>query len=140
MKKVLALIIVSTIILSFGTESLAMSGDMPASVIRPAYMYISSFGAALEINSIGVATCEGIMSHILTDGSCELIIELKKLDSNKNWDTIATWTSTGLQKCADYRYRAVSRGTYRVYVTAKVYDSSGNLVETQSVHTITDTY
>lgn len=140
MKKVLVLIIVSAIILSFGTQSLAISGDMPTSIIRPAYMHISSFGAALEINSIGVATCEGIMSHGLTDGTCELIIELKKLNSDKSWDTIATWTSTGLQKCADYRYRAVSRGTYRVYVTAKVYDSSGKLVESQSVHSITDTY
>ncbi|HKM00827.1 MAG TPA: hypothetical protein VJ083_02105 [Sedimentibacter sp.] len=140
MKKVLAFIIISTIILSFGTQSLAMIEESPTSIIKPAYTYISSFGAALEINSIGVATCEGIMSHTLTDGTCELVIELKKLDSNKNWDTIATWTSTGLQKCADYRYRAVSRGTYRVYVTAKVYDSSGNLVESQLVHSITDTY
>ncbi len=66
--------------------------------------------------------------------------ELQKLDTDKSWVTVSTWTKEGTTKYADYQYRAVSRGTYRVTVTAKVYNSSGSLVETQSVYSITDTY
>ncbi len=140
MKKTLALIIVLTIMLSFGTHSLATTNEIPINDITPMYTYIANFGAALEIDSLGIATSEGILTHTLIDGSCELIMKLQKLDTDKSWVTVSTWTKEGTTKCADYQYRAVSRGTYRVTVTAKVYNSSGSLVETQSVYSITDTY
>lgn len=140
MKKTFVLVIVLTIILSFGTHSLATINEMPTNNIVPMYTNIANFGAALEIDSLGIATCEGILTHRLYDGSCELTMKLQKLGTDKSWNTIATWSAEGTTKCSDYQYKAVSRGTYRVAVTAKVYNSSGSLVETQSVYSITDTY
>lgn len=139
MKKILALVIVLTIILSFGTQSLAAINEVSAIDIMPMYISIANFGAALEIDSLGIATCEGILTHRLIDGSSELVMKLQKLE-NKSWTTISTWTEEGSTKCSIYKNKAVSRGTYRVAVTAKIYDSSGSLIETQSVYSITDTY
>ena len=116
-----------------------ISYRMPTNNIIPMYTNIANFGAALEIDSLGIATCEGILTHRLIDGSCELVMKLQKLE-NKSWTTISTWTEEGSTKCSIYKNKAVSRGTYRVAVTAKIYDSSGSLVETQSVYSITDTY
>ncbi|MEL7648744.1 MAG: hypothetical protein AAGU76_11660 [Sedimentibacter sp.] len=140
MKKIIVLIIVLTFVLSFSTQSLAaINGDV-ASIITPMYTNIASIGASLEISSLGIATCEGILTHRLNDGSCELTMKLQKLNTDKSWSTIATWTAEGLTKCSNYQYRAVSRGTYRVAVTGKVYDSLRNLSETQSVYSIIVTY
>lgn len=140
MKKIFVLIIILTIVVSFGTHSFATSNEMTTPIITPMYINISTFAASLEIDNLGIATCEGILTHRLYDGSCELIMKLQKLGTDKSWNTIATWTAEGSLKCADFQYRAVSRGTYRVAVTAKVYNSSGNLTEEQTVYSISDTY
>ncbi len=43
-------------------------------------------------------------------------------------------------KCANEQFRAVSKGTYRLSVTGKVYNSSGNLIETETINSISRTY
>lgn len=142
MKKFLVLIMVLTFILSIGTQSLATTtaAGVTTSIITPMYVNIANFGASLDIDSFGLATCEGILTHRLYDGSCELTMKLQKLGTDKSWSTIATWSSEGTTKCSDYQYRQVSRGTYRVAVTGKVYDNLGNISETQSVYSIIVTY
>lgn len=142
MKKFLVLIMVLTFILSIGTQSLATTAaaGVTTSIITPMYVNIANFGASLDIDSFGLATCEGILTHRLYDGSCELTMKLQKLGTDKSWTTIATWSAEGTTKCSDYQYRQVSRGTYRVAVTGKVYDSLGNISETQSVYSIIVTY
>jgi len=140
MKKILTLIVVLIILLSFGTQSLAAINEIPGTIIRPMYTNILYLGATLEIDSLGIATCSGTITQNISEGSCELVMKMQKLDTDKSWDTIATWTKEGLGRSSDTQYRAVSRGTYRIYVTGKVYNSSGTLIETQTAYSVTKTY
>lgn len=139
MKKILSLIIIMTILLSLGTQSFAIVNEVPSREISLRYVNLMTLGTAFTIDSLGIASCGGNMTQSLSDGSCKLIINLQKQTSS-GWDTIKTWTKEGIMKCINVQYRAVSSGTYRLYVIGKVYDSSGDFVESSTVYSPTKTY
>ncbi|MGD9569516.1 MAG: hypothetical protein AB7V48_14595 [Sedimentibacter sp.] len=139
MKRVVGLIIVMSILLTFGMQAYA-SDEKIAGEISPMYINLMSLSSYLDIDKLGIAACTANLTQSLSDGSCKLIMNLQKLDSDGKWSTIATWTKEGVMKCVNSQYRAVSRGKFRLSVTGEVYDSNGNFIESGVVNSITKTY
>lgn len=93
--------------------------------IKPYYVGATDATCGLDIAS-GKATCEGTV--ILRSGySASLTLKLQKSPDGKSWSTLKTWTATGTSISKPYY---VSSGyNYRATLTAKVYNSSGTLVD-----------
>ena len=99
--------------------------------IQPRWSYLNSVAADLDINWLGVATCTG--SAVARDSvTIELCIYLQQR-TQSGWETLRTWTSTGEVSSGVQGQYAVYKGfTYRVIVSAVVYDIQGNILETGS--------
>lgn len=110
-------------------------------LIAPQFTYISLLSPGLSINSSGKATCIGLASAYDSSHTTELTVELQK-SSGSGWSTIKSWSasSTGASIAVVEENYYVVRGTYRVCATAKVCNTSGNLLETQSLYSDTSTY
>ena len=119
-----------------GTKNAGAQG-----IIMPQFTYISVLIPGLSINSIGTATCAGLASAYNSSHRTILTVELQKSNAG-GWSTIKSWSasSTGasLAKIEEDYY--VARGTYRVRATAKVYNASGTLLESQSLYSDTVIY
>ncbi|AGL03312.1 hypothetical protein [Desulfoscipio gibsoniae] len=110
-------------------------------LIAPQFTYISLLSPGLSINSSGKATCVGLASAYNSSHTTKLTVELQK-STDSGWSTIKTWSAsaTGVSIADIEEDYYVVRGTYRVCATAKVYNTSGNLLETQSLYSTTSTY
>jgi len=138
MRKIISLIMLLIILLSFGLQATAAeSGTID---ISPMWTNLITLGTTLSIDSSGKATCTGNMTQNLSNGTCVLVMNLQKLDSNNTWYTIATWTKEGTTKCVNTTYKTVSKGTYRLSVTGKVYNSYGNFIESGTTNSISKIY
>ena len=87
--------------------------------------------AYLDINLLGVATCEGsATARALVD--VKVTVRLQQL-TDTGWSTIKTWSATN-EGCssASGKYAVYSGYTYRTTVSAYVYDEDGNIIETGS--------
>lgn len=119
-----------------GTKKEAKKG-----VVTPQFTYISMLNPGLSISSSGKATCVGIVTLYDDSHSVDLTVSLQKSTSS-GWSTIKAWTvsGTGTAGAETEQYYYVVSGTYRVAATAKVYNASGSLLETQTVYSATVTY
>ncbi|WP_347487747.1 hypothetical protein [Desulfoscipio sp. XC116] len=110
-------------------------------LITPQFTYISLLSPGLSINSSGKATCMGLASAYNSSHTTKLTVKLQK-STGSGWSTIKTWSAsaTGVSIADIEEDYYVARGTYQVCATAKVYNASGNLLETQSLHSATSTY
>ena len=119
-----------------GTKNEAKKG-----VITPQFTYISMLNPGLSINSSGKATCVGIVTLYDDSHSVDLTVSLQK-STGSGWSTIKAWTvsGTGVAGAETEQYYYVVSGTYRVSATAKVYNASGSLLETQTLYSATVTY
>lgn len=119
-----------------GTENKGTQG-----LIAPQFTYISSLSSGLSINSSGKAICAGLASAYNSSHTTKLTVELQK-SSGGGWSTIKSWSasSTGTSIADIEESFYVVRGAYRVCATAKVYNVSGGLLETQSLYSATSSY
>jgi len=119
-----------------GTENKESQG-----LSSPQFTYISLLSSGLSINSSGKATCAGLASAYNSSHTTKLTVELQK-SSGSGWSTIKSWsasaTGTSIADIEESYY--VVRGTYRVCATAKVYNASNVLLETQLLYSDTETY
>lgn len=124
---------------AFATDKL--KNKDPQGTITPLFTHISTLDAGLTIDSSGKATCIGNVTLYNNSYSTDLTVQLQRYTST-GWSTIKSWTSsgTGIPGTEIVAYYYVTRGTYRVLSTAKVYDTYGYLVETQSQLSATVTY
>ncbi|MEL1134138.1 hypothetical protein AAC978_03055 [Desulfitobacterium sp. THU1] len=110
-------------------------------VVTPQFTYISSIIPSFKINSSGKSTSYGGASTYNSTHTIYVNIELQRY-SGSNWSTIKSWSISGsggnLVGTENDYY--VTRGTYRICVTAKVYDAYSNLMETQSIYSSAITY
>lgn len=109
--------------------------------VSPLFTYIYSISKGLSIDSSGKSTSLGGASTYSSYQTINVNVQLQK-SSGSTWTTIKSWSVSGpgdpgVETVNDYY---VVSGTYRVCVTAKAYDASGNLLETQSVYSATKTY
>lgn len=87
--------------------------------------------------SSGSYTCYG-STRVASGYSAGVTVELQKYTSG--WGTIMTWSASGGSKASLNQPYAVPRGTYRLKVTHKAYNSSGSLVESFVKYSNTVTY
>jgi len=104
-----------------------------STTVSARYKHIDMIVASLTINSSGLATCEGGVYPSDSDTNTTLIVELQKFSGGSwgkddSWSTSGTGTNTIMLSGKKY----VVHGKYRVVVTAKVYSSSGALLENES--------
>jgi len=80
----------------------------------------------LTLGALGKLTCEG-QTEVQDGYSAGLIMELQKYD--KEWITIKTWTGTDTDCIMMYQNWYVEKGTYRLQLTHKAYDSNIKQIE-----------
>ena len=98
--------------------------------VQPRWKDLYSFAIDLDISSGGTATCETSVSTTTQTNTIDLSMHLEQYD-NGRWVIIKTWTGSYGPNADMTKYRAVPSGYYyRVSVSAAVYDSNGNAVET----------
>lgn len=110
-------------------------------IISPQFTAILSMSAGLSINSSGKATCAGSVTPSNDTYTADMTVSLEKSTGN-GWSTIKSWTGsgTGYFGVVIDAYYYVTSGTYRVCTTAKIYNSSGTLLETESFYSAERTY
>lgn len=110
-------------------------------VITPKFSYISLLNAGLWINSSGKATNIGNASAYNSSHTTKLTVQLQK-STNSGWSAVRSWSvsSSGTAVAGIEQDYYVVHGTYRVCATAKVYNASGNLLESKSAYSDTVTY
>ena len=104
-------------------------------LISPNFTYIWSISAGLGISSSGKAHYSGSIDASSNSYTVALTVSLQKSTSN-GWTTVKSWSGSGSGQCGliveGYYY--VDNGTYRVCSSAKVYKSTGLLLETASFY------
>ncbi len=143
MKKFICMLLVFLIAAFFITPVYAADkgNSLGPPEIVPQFTHIWVLTPGLEINSSGKATCIGDVTIYDDTFTIVLTVELQKLGNN-NWDTIKTWTKSGIGKSGALIVESyyVAKGTYRVSANAKVYNTSGTLLENRSLYSRTVTY
>lgn len=128
MRKTLAVLMVIGILCTMIIPVTAATNE---NTIQPRWSYLDSVYAYIDINWLGVATCEGT-AVARSSVDVEVVVRLQqKLDSG--WYTVESWSDAGTGTAGTGGKIAVARGyDYRVTVSAYVYDDNGNIVETGS--------
>lgn len=131
MKRTISLML--AIILSFSFAFSVSAQEQEQNSIMPRYAYIAATLVNIYIDkSANVTTNHAYFDTY--DRTLEVQIELKlQRYNNSKWNTVKTWTASGIGEAEVYKTWAVPSGyTYRDYVIFKVYDSNGNLLESVS--------
>lgn len=129
MKKVITLLL--SIVLVFGVmapAALAVSDD---GSVQPRYFRIDTYTVDFDIDNSGKSSCYcKVMSGTSTD-TVDLTMELQRYEDG-DWETKKTWTGSGTCIASLNKNWYVTSGyDYQLRITAKVYDSTGRLRETQ---------
>lgn len=130
MKKYISLVLVMVLLFS-STITASATSNSNTITIQPRWSYLDTVSAYININALGIATCEGRATSrdALT---VETVVRLQQL-TDTGWSTIKTWSSTSVGSASVSKTYAVYAGyTYRTSVTGYVYDSNGNIIETGS--------
>lgn len=131
MKKLISLFLIAFLLISTVSPVYAAPPAETESTIQPRWSYLDTVTAYLDINILGVATCEGsATARALVD--VKVTVRLQQL-TDTGWSTIKTWSATN-EGCssASGKYAVYSGYTYRTTVSAYVYDEDGNIIETGS--------
>lgn len=92
------------------------------------YIGLEDVTANLNISGNGYAECSG-SAEVRSGYSVTVVMELQQ--KNGAWIPIETWSKSGRYVSMNESYRVANKYNYRVVVTAKVYNSSGSLVESK---------
>lgn len=134
MKKGIRLVLCLILALSMATVANAESNIMPC------YDYVSSISSTLSINS-GTAKAVG---KVATDQNLKtsIVVRLQRESSSGTWITISSWTGSNSDGASEAGgTKAITSGyDYRVYVTGKVYNSAGTVIETVNKYSTTKSY
>lgn len=105
-----------------------------SSTVSARYQYIDVLSVSLTINSSGLSNHGGYVMPSDSNTSTTLSVELQKKNGS-SWDNEDSLSASGsgTRTVSKSGSKYVGRGTYRVVLTARVYSSSGTLLETQSV-------
>jgi len=143
MKKTVVTILVVCMLALTTTKAYAVSSTSftDENIISPNYTYILLLSSGLDINSAGKAHCSGSVDASSNSYTAKLTVALQKY-SNDSWQTIKSWSDSGSgqSNLIIEKYYYVANGTYRVCTTAKIYNSSGTLLENKSVYSDEEIY
>lgn len=99
--------------------------------VQPLFIRITRLSRDFSVSSSGYANCYGRVELDNTSDTAELTMELQRSTNESDWETIKDWSASG--KCVvelNKGWYVASGYSYRIHITAKVYTSSGSLVET----------
>lgn len=144
MKKIVSMVFLALFITLLSFPAYAAQrprNNSPDSHVHVNYVNIASLNAGLSLNSSGKATCTGSVTLYSKSNTAQLSVQLQKYSSG-SWSTLYTWSATarGTSPTNIVKSYNVARGQYRVSTTAKVYNASGTLLETQTARSATRTY
>lgn len=105
------------------------------------YVNISALNAGLSIDSSGRASCTGNVTLYNRSNTVALSVQLQRYSSG-GWSNVKSWSISahGNTPAEIVNSYYVTSGKYRVSCTAKVYNASGSLLETQTAYSATQTY
>jgi len=131
-KTLLSKVAIFTIILSFNlslfTFVFAQSCDKyENTVIVPQNIAITKGYNNITLGALGKLNCQG-ETQVLYGYLAGITMELQEL-KNKEWTTIKTWSQTDADYVALSTSYFVLKGTYRLRLTHKAYDSNMKQVE-----------
>lgn len=126
MKRIVSVMLIICMVFSFASAAVPEDDG-----IMPLYDKLRVISSLLTINSLGYAEAYGTAT-VRPGYNVEATIELQELDGS--WNTISSYTSSGsgVLGTKPYIKMFVDHGTYRAKVTAKVTDTNGNHIETQT--------
>lgn len=146
MKKFISIMIASLMLIFCSVPGYAYADNVitdpdMSTIISPRFIGISLISADLSINSLGRTTCSGSVTPSSDSYTTVLTVKLQK-QNGSSWSTIKSWsdTNTGIEGVIIEKHYYVTSGTYRVCSTAKIYNSSGTLLETESIYSAERTY
>lgn len=135
MKKILSMILALSLIAAIPTFALAAEDTSETGspvVISPFYAYIGTIAYGFDIDSSGLASCDGKVVSFTAD-SAKLVVTLQQYKDSK-WQKHEEWSTTGSVSVILNKTKYVTSGyKYRVVVTATVYDAAGKELETQTI-------
>lgn len=132
MKRILSLFLVCTLLLSLALPVSAAVIDP----VQPCFAYIRSTYVSVSVNqSMGIANCYADCSA--NSGVTIVISGTLQQNKNNEWEDVKSWVRTGSGFVSlDKQWAVYSGYQYRLYVTYKIYNSAGILLES---HTSYDT-
>ena len=131
MKKVLSLLFAICLLLTVCFPVNAITSEQSVTIVQPRWTYLQTVTASLNINLLGVATCDGTgTSRVIKD--VKIIVRLQQ-ETDTGWSTLKTWTATASGAVGAGGSHAVAKGyNYRTVSSVYVYDDDGNIIETGS--------
>ncbi len=140
MKRLVGILLVVFMLFSTATVT-AAAGNSGKGDVSIQYVGMSSLTAGLSINSYGLASCSGSARLSNNTYSVYLTVVLERY-SGGVWSQVTYWTASGsgYSGASIYQNYYVSSGTYRVRATAAVFDSFGNIVESGTTYSTTQSY
>ncbi len=113
-----------------------------AGSVQPRYTYVNVVHTMLSINSSGVATCvvsiDENPDNPFTYSKLTVYIKKSSNDSTVKTFTATKYSTNGYFTWSD-TYKLTAKGTYYIKAVNKLY-KNGNLVETITTSSVTDTY
>lgn len=131
MKRLLKMVLTVSLVLVLAIHCYASGTEGP--VVSPRYAYIRDSEVILTINEdTGIAKCEA-SCDAFAEYTVQVVYKLQK-NTGTYWATLKTWYTSGTETAGLYGECGVVSGyTYRAYVTFSVYDSAGNLLDSDTV-------
>lgn len=133
-KQLICAMVILAMVLSF-IPTLA-SADNSGIVLR--YTGLIKAYSTLGITSDGIAECTG--TTIVRSGYTSVVSMVLQKNDN-GWRAIKTWETSGTPTAnIQETYKVVAGYSYRLVVTATVYNSQGNYVEAASAYSSNVSY
>lgn len=143
MKKMFSVVLMALIVAFSALPAYAAVSNAGArpGVVHPTFVNIMSLSAGLSISSAGKSTCTGAVDLYDDSYTVKMTVTLQQA-TGKGWSAIKSWSASGKgnagAQLSEHYY--VNSGKYRVCTTARVYNTSGKLVETESAYSSEKTY
>lgn len=131
MKRLLKMVLTASLVLVLAIHCYASGTEGP--VVSPRYTYIKDNEVSLAIDeNTGTAEyfvfCDAVNRYTV-----KVVCKLQRY-TGAYWVTLKTWYASGVAQASITGEWPVESGyTYRIYVTSSVYDSSGNLLDSDTV-------
>lgn len=137
--KALALTVPLCLSLTLATpQALAANDTASISIVAldPRFEHLSRISAGLTISTLGRASCGGSFTiYDIYDGYDSRMTMVLEQYTDSGWEPVKEWsedfTGAGV-KMMDKGYYVSSGYRYRMTVTAEIFDSRGNVIETVS--------
>lgn len=111
-----------------------------AAAIEPRYVGLSSLIVSFDISSSGLSVSYGSAS-LRSGYTADLSLELQRSSNGYSWSTIKDWSTSGSGKITlEKSYYVVAGYDYRAKCSVQVYDSHGNLVDSDTAYSATVSY